>query len=278
MSKSYVEHRESAIPHLLQLYNNLFFLASTVSIALYWIAFSTGMKPLVFILGGTILFYLPGAILVRFTGRLVACTSWFEQIGLAVILSIVSVTIMAFVLDFTPFGITQFSLTFTITLLVFAAFALEPWCGHAWTPLRNRRWGIEIFIIPLITLLWAVAMPLLYNGVKIIDQALTARPSSDYLALASSCETHQQETTIILTVTKRGSPDGEIDISASKDGSSINENDLLLSHHTQNEDQYTIHIQEPWQRVIANLSRRDPHTGSTQTMATMVSPNICVAY
>jgi uncharacterized membrane protein len=94
------------------------------TVAMYWLALLTNVRPIASLTGAALAFYIPGAVLIRSSGGLFADLLWVERAALSVVLSVTLVALTAFCLDFTPWGITRIAISAVVTVLLVIASAL----------------------------------------------------------------------------------------------------------------------------------------------------------
>lgn len=95
----------------------LFNLVATCDIVCYWAGTLLGLHHVAFVLGATLAFYMPGAIIVAALGEGFRRASVEERAAASVILSVAFTGLAALALDFTPLGITQVTLAAADTAL-----------------------------------------------------------------------------------------------------------------------------------------------------------------
>jgi len=245
---------------------------------MYWIALLTGVEPLVFATGAALAFYVPGAVLVQLNPGMFGQTTWVERTALSLVSSVTFVAMSAFILDFTPLGITRPTLAGAITTLVLAAVLVEATKGSQWSGPSTTRFGVELAAVAFMALAWVAVMPVVGRLADLVDRSITPRPPNGYSIFTASClqlPGRERRSSVEFAVGDRHDLHDSYHLIVTRDGRRIVSTALPHSLGTVNMVRYQVNVAHGWHRVMGQLEGRADKGTSTTTLMTTVVPASC---
>lgn len=244
-------------------------------VVLHWVGLLTDIWLLSFVSGATLAFYLPGALIVRLNRALFDRTSRIEQIAMSVIMSVVYVSVAAFVLDFTSPGITRTSLAVATTLIVPISMAIEAWRDRPPATWKSRQLAVELAAVVMLAIAWIVVFPALGNLSAGIDRLLTSRPGQGFSALSATCQRlpGMDRDEIEFTIVNRSGIDANYRLAIQRDAIPVATVDLRVPAQEQ-QLVYKLQVNRGWQNINATLETENRFE-SGATLTTIMPANIC---
>jgi len=276
------------------------FLAWVMALA-YWVALAISVRPLEFVLGASLAFYVPGAVLVHLNPGFFRRTAWIEQVAASFILSVAFTAMSAFALDFTPLGITQRTLAAAITALVMGATLSEVVRGGGLLSFREagradatadgravgrrsqgdwgekRQFALALASVMLLAAAWVVVMPMAGSIADRIDRSVTPRSSPGYTEFTASCILlpDGQGSALEFTVTDRGDPYNRYELSIGTDKGQRTSVALPRVSGSLSVRRYRVRLPGRWHDLTARLDRRAGTGLKRGPLRTTMSAEVC---
>jgi hypothetical protein len=259
-------------------WSEIFLTLVTGMVALHWVGVGIGIRSLIFATGASLAFYVPGALLVWLNPSFFRAVSWVERFAMSIILSITFITIAAFTLDLTSFGIYDVTLSAAITVLLFIVVLVRLWRGNPWPGDINRHFSLELVLVTILVLAWLIILPAIADLAKVIDKTLTSRPTAAYSALTLTCRQsdNQQEDTIEFLIIDRQDINTKYNLTVNRDDEQITATDLIGRANTNQALRYIVNVQRGWHQVSAALHAQHDSEVETDTLLTKISPEMCL--
>ncbi len=259
---------------------NLFAAVGVCDLAAYWTGVARGLHPVVFVLGATLAFYLPGTAIVAAMGDVFGHVSIEERAAMSVVFSIAFNALAALTLDFTPLGITQTALAAADSGLIVVAcvfvLARERRSRPA-APAGNVERTVLVLLVSLMAGGWGLGASGFGGAVAKVDSVFQHSPPPDYSEFVASCtyDPATRDAVLEFVSIPHGGLRGPYRLSIRLDRRHRSDVRLGGGLTSGVPVHYRLQVRGPWKKVAARLTTWTAGPSVSPSLRTSLRPQAC---